>query len=219
MLGIRYILNNLKRKRVILLIGIAFGIALSVFPFVFHEEIGSEDYIFPKAFLVFIAWFIAVLAVTSGCRDLSHNKLVPSLPIARELCTKSVPAFISAVSAVSMVVFIGAYFLFLSVIGAESVQFADTLIIAGIVCGTFLLGSPFITRSPLNGIAMLYISVIPVAAAIILTNAKSKGFGLPIWAGAAIFLSALIVGTVWTFIFSRILYRRRSIKARFTVDN
>lgn len=219
MLGIKYIFNSLKRKRVIMLIGSLFGIAVSVFPFVFHEELDSEDYIYPKAFLAFAAWFFVTLTVTAGCRDLSHNKLVPSLPIARELYTKSMPAFISVVSAVITAVFVGAYFLFLGIIGAESVQFADTLIIFGTVCGTFLLGSPIIMRFPLNGIAMLYISVIPVSAVIILTGAKSSGFGLPIWIGAAIFTGALIAGTVWTFILSKILYRRRSIKVRFTVDS
>lgn len=218
MLGIRYIFNSLKRKRVIMIIGLLFGIAVSVFPFVFHEELGSEDYIYPKAFLAFTAWFFVTLTVTTGCRDLSQNKLVPSLPIARELYTKSMPAFISVISAVSMAVFIGAYFLFLGIIGAEKVQFADTLIIFGIVCGTFLLGSPIIMRFSLNGIAMLYISVIPVSAVIILTGAKSNGFGLPIWIGAAIFAGALIAGTVWAFAFSKILYRRRSIRIRFTVD-
>ncbi|MBD5112774.1 MAG: hypothetical protein HDT42_09665 [Ruminococcaceae bacterium] len=219
MLGIKYIFNSLKRKRVIMLIGSLFGIAVSVFSFVFHEELGSEDYIYPKAFLAFTAWFFVTLTVINGCCDLSQNKLVPSLPIARELYTKSMPTFISVVSAAITAVFIGAYFLFLGIIGAESVQFADTLIIFGTVCGTFLLGSPIIMRFSLNGIAVLYISVIPVSAVIILTGAKSNGFGLPIWAGAAIFAVALIAGTVWTFIFSRILYRRRSIKVRFTVDS
>lgn len=219
MRGLHYIFNSLKRKRIIMLIGSTFGIAVSVFSFVFHEKLGSEDYIYPKAFLVFMVVFLAILTVINGCCDLSQNKLAPSFPIARELYTKSMPAFISAAVIVFMAVFIGAYFLFLGSIGAESVQFADTLIIAGIVCGTFLLGSPIVMRSPVNGVALLYISMIPVAAAIILAGAKSNGFGLPIWIGAAILLGAVIAGTVWTFIFSKILYRRRSIKARFTVDS
>lgn len=219
MLGIRYILNSLKRKRIIMLIGSAFGIAVSVPSFVFHEELGSEDYIFPKAFLVFMAVFLAILTVINGCCDLSQNKLAPSFPIARELYTKSMPAFISAVTIGITAVLIGAYFLFLGIIGAEKVQFADTLIIAGIVCGTFLFGSPIIMRLPLNGITLLYIPMVPLGIAVILAGAKSNGFGLPIWAGAVIFLGAVIVGTVWTFIFSGILYRRRSIKARFTIDS
>lgn len=193
-----------------MLIGSAFGIAISVPSFVFHEELGSEDYIYPKAFLVFVAVFFMILTIGNGCCDLSQNKLAPSYPIARELYTKSMPAFISAVTIGITAVLIGAYFLFLGSIGAEKVQFADTLTIAGIVCGTFLLGSPIIMRFPLNGITLLYIPMVPLGIAVILAGAKSNGFGLPIWVGASVLLGAFAIGSVWCFVISKIMYTCRT---------
>lgn len=218
MRGIRYIFNNLKRKRIIMIIGSVFGIAASTLPFIFHEELGSEDYIYPKAFLAFMAVFFSMMTALIGCRDLSYNRLTPSFPIAKELYTKSVPAFISVMAIAFMAVFIGAYFVFLGIIGAESVQFSDTLIISGIVCGTFLLGSPIIMNFQLGGIALLYISLIPLTDTVILKGVKSTGFGLPIWTGAAIFLGVVIAGTVWTFLMGRVLYRHRKIRIfQFTI--
>lgn len=209
MRSIRYIFNNIKRTHVMILIAFAIGIVVTTLPFVFHEELGNEDYIYPKSFLAFTAIFFTILTVTNGLRGIAQNKLVPSMPIARELYTKAVPAFISVTTAGIMAVLVGAYSLFLGIIGAETVQFADTLTIAGIALGAFLLGSPIIIYSKMYGIILLYVSMIPLAITIVLTKARSIGFGIPIWAGAAIFLGAIIIGTVWMFAVSRVQYRRR----------
>lgn len=216
MRGLRYIFNSIKRTWIAILISSTFGIAIAILPFVFHEDLGSENYIFPKAFLVFTALYFAGITIMIGCRDISQNKLAPSYPIAREMYTKSVPIFISLMTTISMFIFIGVYFIFLWSISAETVQFSDTLMIACITCGTFFLCAPILIKIQVGVISAIYISIIPLVGIVMFAGAESDGFELPIWISAVIFIGVIIVGTAWTFVISKVLYRHRSVKQQMT---
>lgn len=215
--GLRYIFHNLRHIPISMLVVSLLGIVVLIMPFAFHEELGSVDYIYPKAFISVTAVFFAILSISSGCRDISQNKLVASFPIAKELYTKSMPIFIVISTLIANLILVGAYFIFLGNLGADSTHFSDTLFCTGIISGAFLLCSPLLVRFSGSGVIMcIYIPAIPLAGTVIFTGARSEGFGLPIWVSMGIFIGAIIVGTVWTFIINNILYRRRKIKQQVT---
>lgn len=217
MRGLRYIFHNLRHIPISMLVVSLLGIMVLIMPFAFHEELGSEDYIYPKLFISVTAVFFAILSISSGCRDISQNKLVASFPFAKELYTKSMPIFIVMSTLIVNLILIGAYFIFLGNLGAESAHFSDTLVCAGIISGAFLLCSPLLVRFSGGGVLMcIYIPAIPLVAVVIPTGARSNGFGLPIWVSAGIFIGAIIVGTAWTFIINNILYHRRKVKQQPT---
>lgn len=217
MRGLRYILHNLRHIPLSMLIVSLIGVGVLIMPFAFHEELGSEDYIYPKVFISVTAIYFAILTILSGCRDISQNKLIPSFPFAKELYTKSVPIFIVMSTLIANLILVGAYFIFLGSLGAESPHFSDTLVCAGITCGASLLCSPLLMAfSGVGTIMYTYIHAIPLAAVVILTGARSDGFGLPIWAGAVIFLVASIIGVVWVFAINKVMYHHRKVKQQTT---
>lgn len=218
MRGLRYIFHNLRHIPISMLVVSLLGIMVLIMPFAFHEELGSEDYIYPKLFISVTAVFFAILSILSGCRDISQNKLVASFPFAKELYTKSVPIFIVMSTLIANLILVGAYFIFLGNLDVESVHFSDTLVCAGITSGTFLLCSPLLVKFSGGGVLMcVYIPAIPSVGMVIFTGARSDGFELPIWVSIEIFISAIIIGTVWTFIISKVLYHRRKVKQQTTM--
>lgn len=211
MRGLRFMLNSWKRmpKGLTIFVGVL-TLAAEVLPFVFHEPLGEEDYMFPKIFLFFgMVIFVCMFAIASG-GEMSMNKFVRSMPMAKELYTRSAPMFIVMSVGVQTVI-MGAYFVFLGIKGAEATQFSDTLILGAVVCGSMMLFMPVIFPVPMGGLIGLYATLVPIIMLALFADksVKLNGFGAPLPLAVGIFVGVLILGTVWAFKISEAGFRKR----------
>lgn len=211
MRGLRFMLNSWKRmpKGLTIFVGVL-TLAAEVLPFVFHEPLGEEDYMFPKIFLFFgMVIFVCMFAIASG-GEMSMNKFVRSMPMAKELYTRSAPMFIVMSVGVQTII-MGAYFVFLGIKGAEATQFSDTLILGAVVCGSMMLFMPVTFPVPMGGLLGMYAVFAPMGITLFMLkkDVKLYGFNAPLPLAIGIFAAALILGTVWAFKISEARFRKR----------
>lgn len=211
MRGLRFMLNSWKRmpKGLTIFVGVL-TLAAEVLPFVFHEPLGEEDYMFPKIFLFFgMVIFVCMFAIASG-GEMSMNKFVRSMPMAKELYTRSAPMFIVMSVGVQTII-MGAYFVFLGIKGAEATQFSDTLILGAVVCGSMMLFMPVTFPVPMGGLLGMYAVFAPIGITLFMLkkDVKLYGFNAPLPLAIGIFAAALILGTVWAFKISEARFRKR----------
>lgn len=221
MKGLKFLFASWKKMPVFFWLGLGMSAVFAVLPFVMHETLGSEDYLYPKIFLFFPSFFMAEIGLICGCRDIAANKLVRSFPIAKELYTKAVPTFILILTLGLSIVVMLAYFVFLGIIGAEECQFADTLIIAALIIVPELVFSPFFTLIPGGGAIMIYFVMAPtVVMSFVGTHTLMfKGFGLPLWAAALIFTAATAVSVVLLYRIAAWRYIKSNIKINNPIIN
>lgn len=204
-------LNSWKRmpKSLTIFVGVL-TLAAEVLPFVFHEPLGEEDYMFPKIFLFFgMVIFVCMFAIASG-GEMSMNKFVRSMPMAKELYTRSAPMFIVMSVGVQTII-MGAYFVFLGIKGAEATQFSDTLILGAVVCGSMMLFMPVTFPVPMGGLLGMYAVFAPIGITLFMLkkDVKLYGFNAPLPLAIGIFAAALILGAVWAFKISEARFRKR----------
>lgn len=188
------------------------SLAAEVLPFVFHEPLGKEDYMFPKVFLFFgMVVFVCMFSIASG-GEMSMNKFVRSTPIAKELYTRSVPLFIAGAAVVQTVI-MGGYFVFLGIKGAELTHFSDTLIMGAIVCGSMMLFMPVTFTITMGGLLGLYATIIPIAVTMLALEKgiKLNGFGAPLPLAIVIYAGTLVLGTVWAFAICKSRFRKSKV--------
>lgn len=214
MRGFKFMLNSWKRMPKALIFFAALLVAaIEIFPFVFHEPIGKDDYFFPKVFLSFGAVFVMCFFGIAVSGELTANKLVRSMPIAKELYTRSVPMVIVLCEAAQTVVMLG-YFVFLGAKGAELTQFSDTLIIGAIVSGSALLVMPAAYTVPMGTLLGLYLNIAPVGVFIMLLKKETKlnGLNAPLPLAIGVYAAALVIGSVWAFWISGVRFKRSNVK-------
>ncbi|GEM_PF-4482332 len=214
MKGLKFLFASWRKMPIFFWLSIVISAASAVLPFVFHEVMGNEDYLFPKIFLFFPSVFMSELGMICGCRDVAANKLVRSLPIAKELYTRSVPTFVLILSLGISIVMMIAYFIFLGIIGAEEFQFADVLIVGAIICCFQLSLSAFLTTLLGGGVLAVYAVIGPIIIVLIAGDGIfiRSGFGVPVWAAALIFTAAAAVGTVILYAVSARRFRTMNVK-------
>lgn len=187
---------------------------MGVLPFIMHKPIGDEEYMFPNIFLFFAGVFVTCTGVIGGCRDLAFNKLARLFPIARELYTRSAPVFILICGVGVPAALMCAYFIFLTIIGAEAAQFSDTLIVGAIMCGALLIFMPLCVNKPAGGLLGMYPSVLPITAVMLLSGKETKmnGFGVPLPISAAVFAGAVMIGAIFAFWISAVNFGKSEVK-------
>lgn len=208
--GIKYIFKRLiSFPAPVLILEAVAAVWVATLPFSMHVEYGNEEYMMPKLFLFISCSFITSLGVTCGCRDLVMNKLVRSMPIAKKLYTRSVPAFILILSIGSAAVLVSTYFGFLEFKGAQQAEFSDTLIAGAAVFFPMLLLTPLGTNVAGGGLIGLFSCFVPIMTVMVLCGRETRmfGFELPIRIAACIFGGVIVIGAVWVFAVSRVMYR------------
>lgn len=208
--GLKYIFKRLiSFPAPVLILEAVAAVWVAILPFSMHVEFGHDGYMMPKLFLFICCSFITSLGVTCACRDLAMNKLVRSMPIAKELYTRSVPAFILILSIGSAAVLVSIYFLFLEFKGARQAEFADTLIAGAAIFFPMLIFTPFGVRVAGGGLIGLFSCFAPIITVMILCGRETQmyGFELPIRLAAWIFGGVIVIGAVWVFAVSAIIYR------------
>lgn len=214
MRGLKFMMNSWRRvPKFLLVITVLLTLASIILPFVFHERLGENDYMFPKVCIFFgsVIFMCLFSIVTSG--DLTMNKLVRSMPIAKEMYTRSVPLFIVICMGAQVVIML-AYFLFLGIIGAEPTQYSDTLILGAIVCGSAFVFMPLAFSVHLGGLYAMYAEFAPIAITLFMLKKEVKlyGFNAPLPLAIGIFAAALILGAIWAFWISKVRFKRSKVR-------
>lgn len=200
--------------------GIIFSIAVAVIPFIFHNETAADDYMMPKIFIFFPAFFMTEIGLICGCRDIAANKLVRSFPIAKALYTKSVPIFVMILMLGVSAVCVAAYFIFLGIIGAEAAQFADTLLTGAMIIAPELIVSELLANIPGGGVFTVYAAALPIVlvATIGGDTVMRAGFGVPLPAAALISAAAIAVSAVLMFVIANWRYKKSNVKINTIVN-
>lgn len=219
MRGLKFMMNSFMMNswrrvpKFLFVITILLTLGSIILPFVFHEPLGENDYMFPKVFIFFgVVTFICLFSIaTSG--DFTMNKFVRSMPIAKEMYTRSVPMFLLICMGAQVVIML-AYFLFLGIIGAETTQYSDTLVLGAIVCGSALVFMPFAFSVQMGGLLGMYAVFAPIVITMFMLKKEVKlyGFNAPLSLAIGIFAAALILGALWAFWISRVRFKRSKVR-------
>ncbi len=214
MRSLKLLFKNWYNMKAFFWIAVVLSLAGGSLPFFMHEALGSEDYMMPKMFIFFPMIMFTELGLICGCQNICANRLMRSVPIAKELYTRAVPTFIIILTVGASAVFVTAYFIFLGVIGAEVQHFSDTLVCGVIFFLPILVVSPLAARVPGGGLMAVYAMVLPAIVVILIGGDKVKetGFGLPLWASAAMFAGTLAVGIVSAFWISAVRYKKSNVR-------
>lgn len=220
MKGLKFLFDSWKKMPFFFWFGIVFSLAFAVLPFVFHNDTSAEEYMFPKMFIFFPAFFMTEMGLICGCRDIAANKLVRSFPIAKELYTKSVPALVLILTLGVSAVTVTAYFIFLGIIGADASQFADTLIIGAFIIAPELITSVLFSHIPGGGLFCVYAAAVPIVliATIGGDTIMRKGFGVPVLPAAVIFAAVVAVSAVLMFVIAKWRYQKSNVKINTVIN-
>ncbi len=209
--GMSFLMKSVLRvPKVVLAFIILFALAAAVLPYIGHENIGSSDYLFPKIFVFLPSTFLMEVWLIFILRDLIGNKFVRSMPIAKKVYTRFMPASIVILFLGTSLVLLGSYFVFLGIINADISQYSDTLVIASIFIGSAMFFAPILMQTAAGGLFMIYEAAFPFTVIMLLISNDKKifGFGVPLYLSAIIFLLVAILGTVWSFYYCSYRYKK-----------
>lgn len=214
MRGLKILFKSWLGMRFFFWFSIALTAGSMVLVFFFNEAPGADDYLFQKLFVGFPPLLCTELGIICGCRNLPANKLVRSMPIAKELFSKAVPTFIAILTLGISTVIVIPYFIFLGIIGAEESQFADTLICLLFFVIPMLIISPFVSRIAGGGVLVVYAVIIPIVALVLIGGdpVQENGFGIPVGAAAAMLIGSAAVGTAFAYWISWLLFKKSNVK-------
>ncbi|MDE7192691.1 MAG: hypothetical protein K2O14_01865 [Oscillospiraceae bacterium] len=218
MKGLEYLFKSWFRRKWSVIITAALFVGLLVICCVGTNELSSEDYLMPMAFLPLVPYCVLVIAMSVAFISINGCRLIRSSPIAKELYTRSVPMFIIGLTLGSMAVAVGVFFTFITIWGASAAFFSDALIFMAIGCGVNIIGYSLLSRVMFGGIFGVYLTMFPYIGFILALSSdiKHNGFGLPVWASALIFAGAVIVSSAVSFIVCGVLFRKLNFKTPAT---
>lgn len=221
MKGLKFLFDSWRKMPFFFWFGIVFSLIAAALPFIFHEETSAEEYMFPKIFIFFPPFFMTEIGLICGCRDIAANKLVRSFPIAKELYTKSVPAFVMILTLGVSAVTVTAYFIFLGIIGADAAQFADTLLIGAMIIAPELIVSVLFSHIPGGGLICAYVAALPVVLVSTIggDTVMRTGFGVPLPAAVLISAAAVIVSAALMFVIAKWRYLKSNVRINNAVMN
>lgn len=221
MKGLKFLFDSWRKMTFFFWFGIIASLASAVLPFLMHEYLFAEDYLFPKIFIFFPAVFMTEIGLICGCRDIVANKLVRSFPIAKELYARSVPIFVMILMLGVSAIAVAAYFIFLGIIGAEAAQFADTLIIGAVIIAPQFIAWSFAANIPGGGMFCFYVTALPIVLISIIggDTIMRGGFGVSVQTAAVIFAISIAVSAAMMFIIANWWYKKSNIKINYLVMN
>ncbi len=212
MKGFKYLLKRgITPKRLIWMI--VSVVAMLVPVIVFHEPIGSEDYISCKLMMSFVSFLAFYIPMTYLGNELVGNRLVRSMPISKEIRTVGIPLYCTIVFTAIEMLYILPYSVFIFVTGQEMYHIADMLILSAIMlavtvlCGTVGLNVRF-------GFLSVYIFMVLCFSVGLLPDKSfsENGFGLPLWEAALIYVGAIAVSLIMSRIICQIYYKKSDFK-------
>lgn len=219
----RLFLYCLSKWKIAVIIAYVCVIAAVVLECVFHVPVGEEDYYISKTVLIIVCQLVVVLSVPIVSASITSSRAVKAFPMAKELYTKGLTLFTAVMCAGTALAGVGAYSIFLLVAGVEGAGAAisDTFILAAICVSPEIILLPMLMQTTLGFIAGMYLAMPDMWLLAIIASfiTEDNGFGLPAWAGIAIFAGGIAVSAIIGYILSVITYKRLNFKERPTTVN
>ncbi len=190
----------------VLIAGLLVGIVLA------HEPVGAEDYIMCKISAHLGVMLAVIFNLMFLCSDITGNRLMRSAPISKQLRCFSIPTYCSILGGGTLLVNIF-YAIFCIVSGLDMSHLSDMLIVSSplmlclIIMGTIAMNINY-------GMILAIYMVLPLCGVLpaLPGDVWEFGFGLPLWAGALIFVGTLIVSVVGAFAIARAFYVKADFK-------
>lgn len=185
------------------------GVAVIVLMMVFHESIGSEDYLICKLMAHVGTVFVVMFAGIFLSAELSGTRLMRSSPISKELRTFSIPMY-NIIMGTGITVLVNIiYTVFILVTGQDIVHISDMLIISAPVCAIYTLLGTISLHITWGMLIMIY-AYIPVSLLLgfVPHTIWENGFGVEIWASVLIYIVAVVITAVLAFVISHICYKK-----------
>ncbi len=190
------------------------GVAILVIAMVFHEPIGSEDYLICKLMAHVGSVFVVMFAGVFLSAELSGTRLMRSSPISKELRTFSIPMY-NIIMGTGLTVLVNLiYVIFVFATGQDVMHISDMLIISAPLCVIYtLLGT--ISMHITWGMLFMIYGYIPAALLLgfVPHTAWENGFGVDIRASLLIYIGAVVVTAVLAFVISHICYKKYDFHA------
>lgn len=213
MKGLKFLFGLGFRHIVLNIISVLFVVAMPVVTMLLHEPSGSEDYMMCKIGAHIGTMFAVAVNIILLCAEVTNSRFVRSIPFAKQLRQSAIPLYCVIVSGVPTVLINGAYAVFCIAAGLDMCNISDMLIVSAstmvcfIIIGTIALNTYY-------GICLAIFATFPAGVEMLAFGGGvwKYGFGLPVWAGAAIFLGALAVSAAIAFALGRFVYSKSDFK-------
>lgn len=178
-----------------------------------HEPVGAEDYIMCKIGAHLGVMLAVMFNLVFLCADVTGNRLMRSAPFSKQLRCFSAPMYCIILGGGGTLLINVLYAIFCVASGLDMSHMSDMLIASAplmlcyIVMGTIAMNINY-------GMVIAIYSVFPLIGLFFLVpgDVWAFGFGLPLWAGALIFVGTLIVSAVGAFAIARAFYAKSDFK-------
>ncbi len=219
----KLLLYSLSKWRIAVIIAYVCVIAAVVLECVFHVPVGEEDYFISKVVLIMACQIVVVISVPVVSSSITSSRAVKSFPMAKALYTKGLTVFSAVMCAGTALVGVGAYSVFLAVTNAAGADasISDVFILSAICVFPEMLVLPMLMQTNYGFIAGMYLAMPDMWLLALIASfiTEDNGFGLPAWAGIAIFAGASAVSVSVGYILSVIAYKRLNFRERPTTVN
>ncbi len=214
----RLLLYCLSKWKIAVIIAYVCVIAAVAAECVFHVPVGKEDYFISKTVLIMACQLVVVISVPIVSASITSSRAVKSFPMASELYTKGLTLFSAVICAGTALVGVGAYSVFMLITGAEGAGSAisDTFILAAVCVSPEIILLPVLMQTNYGFIAGMYLAMPDMWLLAIVASfiTEDNGFGLPAWAGIAIFAGSVAVSMAVGYVLSVTTYKRLNFKER-----
>lgn len=178
-----------------------------------HEPVGAEDYIMCKVGAHLGVMMAVMFNFMFLCADITGNRLMRSAPFSKELRCFSVPTYCIILGGGGTLLINVFYAIFCIVSGLDMSHLSDMLIVSAplalcfVVVGTVAMNINY-------GMILACYMVFPLMGLCFAVPSRvwEYGFGLPLWAGALIYVGTLIVSVAGAYILGRVFYKKYDFK-------
>lgn len=214
MTGLKFLLNSIRSHPILMPITVILAAASAVIPFAMNEPLGNKEYLFPKTAVFYPSFALTCIVMIILSVELTSNKSVRSLPIAKELYTRSLPILLITLTYGSAAPVMGVYMIYLSALGCSAAEFSDTLTVGAVFVFLTLVVNTLMEFVLLGGLYSVYLVFLPMIGIILLfpDEIKSKGFGITLEISVGLFAVSAVVGGVFCFWWSSFKFCRSNVK-------
>ncbi len=213
MKGLRFLFKRGFSHVVLNIISLVMIAGLLVAVVLAHEPVGAEDYIMCKIGAHLGIMLGVILNFMFLCADITGNRLMRSASISKQLRCFSVPTYCIILGGGGTLLVNIFYAIFCMVSGLDMSHLSDMLIVSSpIMLGLIIMGT--IAMNINYGMVLAIYMMLPLYAVffVLPDEVWEFGFGLPLWAGALIFVGTLIVSVVGAFAIARAFYVKSDFK-------
>lgn len=213
MKGLKFLFKRGFRYKVLNIVSLVLVAGLMVAVVLAHEPVGAEDYIMCKVGAHLGMMLSVILNFVFLCAEVTGSRLMRSAPFSKELRRFSVPMYCIIIGGGVTVLINAAYTIFCIVSGLDMSHLSDMLIISAPLLLCYIIVGTISLNINYGMVLAIYITFPLMALVILLPSSVWEfGFGLPLWAGALIFVGTLAVSIAGAFVLARIFYEKVDFK-------